>query len=261
MSVIGVACGVRAGGPPKVSNLGYSDTPILPGGKWHVHDGNRPQPPIVTPPVGNQSAPDAAPSDAVVLFDGKDLSHWRTGDGAPISWKLVDGVMEVVKGAGDITSREEFGDCQLHLEFMTPAVVHGDGQGRGNSGLFFHGIYEIQILDNYNNPTYPDGTVGAVYAQTPPMVNPSRKPGTWQTYDIVWNAPRFDGDKLVKPAYVTVIHNGIVTQNHTELIGNTPHRQVGSYKPHPPKGPIKLQDHGDPLRFRNIWVREIKPVE
>ena len=244
-----------------MSNLGYSDTPMQPNGKWHVHDGARPQPPIVTSPAGNQGAPDTIPSDAVILFDGKDLSHWRTQDGAPITWKLVDGTMEVVKGGGDITSREEFGDCQLHLEFMTPTEVKGDGQGRGNSGLFFHGIYEIQILDCYNNPTYPDGTVGAVYGQTPPMVNPSRKPGTWQSYDVIWNAPRFENGKVVKPAYVTVIHNGVVTQNHTELIGNTPHRNNGTYTEHPPKGPIKLQDHGDPLRFRNIWVREIKPAE
>jgi hypothetical protein len=253
---------VKAGEPPKMSqNLGYEDTPLLPGGKWHVHDGKRPQPEIVTPPVGNQGAPDTAPSDAVVLFDGKDLSHWRTGSGDPITWKLVDGTMEVVRGAGDIWSREEFGDCQLHLEWMAPTEVRGDSQGRGNSGLFFFGIYEIQVLDNYNNPTYPDGTAGAVYGQTPPLVNPCRKPGQWQTYDVLFNGPRFKDGKLERPAYVTLFHNGVAVQNHTELIGATQHRAVGTYTPHGEKGPIKLQDHGDPVRFRNIWVRPLKPIE
>jgi hypothetical protein len=212
----------------------------------------------VTPSYITEKSYATPPSDAVVLFDGKDLSHWRTGNGEPITWKLVDGEMEVVKGSGDIFSRDEFGDCQLHLEWRAPSEVHGNGQGRSNSGLFFFGVYEIQILDNYDNPTYPDGTAGAVYGQFPPLVNACKKPGEWQTYDVIFNAPHFADGKVVKPAYVTVIHNGVVVQNHTELIGMTSHRTVGEYRPHAEKGPIKLQDHGDPVRFRNIWVRPLK---
>ncbi len=241
-------------------NLGYDDTPFLPGSKFRVHDGHRPQPDIVTPGHATENAILTAPSDAVVLFDGKDLSHWRTGNGGPITWKLVDGDMEVVRGSGDIYSREEFGDCQLHLEWRAPAEVHGNGQGRGNSGLFFFGVYEIQVLDNYDNPTYADGIAGAVYGQSPPLVNACRKPGEWQTYDVIFNAPRFKDGHVEKRAYVTVIHNGVVIQAHTELIGQTSHRTVGEYHPHPEKGPIKLQDHGDPVRFRNIWVRDLKPL-
>jgi len=165
--------------------------------------------------------------------------------------------MEVVKGGGDIYSREEFGDCQLHLEWKAPTEVRCDGQGRSNSGLFFFGVYEIQVLDNYNNPTYADGTATAIYGQTPPLVNACRKPGQWQSYDVLFTAPRFDGDKLKTPAYVTVFHNGVVTQNHTELMGMTMNREVAYYKPHGEKGPIKLQDHGDPVQFRNIWVRPL----
>lgn len=239
--------------------LGYQDTPLIPGTKWHVHDGMRPQPPIVTP--GEPSTQDkagTAPSDATVLFDGKDLSKWRKGDGQDAGWKVENGYMEVVGKTGDIFTREQFGpDVQLHIEFATPPPV-GDGQGRGNSGCLFYGRYEIQVLDSYNNPTYPDGQATGIYAYMPPQVNASRKPGEWQFYDIIFEGPRFKDGKLEKPAYATVFHNGVLTQNHVALIGDTNHRTVGTYKPHPEKGPIKLQDHGNPMRFRNIWIRSIK---
>jgi hypothetical protein len=273
--LVGAACGARPGqaGDPQPGsntsekdlsnpmsqsqNLGYDDTPFLPGGKWRVHDGKRPQPRVVTP--GPAGPPVPAPADAVVLFDGKDLSKWRSGNGGEAGWKLVeDGAMEVVRGAGDISTKDEFGDCQLHIEWRSPTEVKASGQGRANSGLFLMGRYEVQILDNYDNPTYPDGTAGAIYAQMPPLVNACRKPGEWNTYDVFWTAPRFEGDKVVSPAKITVIFNGIVVQNAYELIGNTPHREVGKYTPHGPTGPIRLQDHGDPVRFRNIWIRPLK---
>ncbi|MDX1933942.1 MAG: DUF1080 domain-containing protein [Capsulimonadales bacterium] len=259
LATIGVVRLVLAGELPKMSqNLGYDDTPFLPYSKYRVHDGQRPQPEVVTPAYVRENAFATPPSDAVVLFDGKDLSRWRNGNGEAIGWKLVDGEMEVVRGTGDIFSRDEFGDCQLHLEWRAPEEVRGSSQGRSNSGLFFFGVYEIQILDNYDNPTYADGIAGSVYGQYPPLVNACRKPGEWQSYDVLFTAPRFKDGKVEKPAYVTVIHNGVVVQNHTELIGMTNHRAVGEYKPHAEKGPIKLQDHGDPVRFRNIWVRPLK---
>ncbi len=240
--------------------LGYEDTPFLPDSKWRVHDGNRPQPRVVTPGTfSTQDQPGVPPSDAIILFDGTDLSRWVSSrDGGEARWKVENGYMEVVAGTGDIETKEHFGDCQLHLEWCAPAEVRGEGQGRGNSGVFLMGLYEIQVLDCYQNPTYPDGTTAAIYGQYPPLVNACRKPGEWQTYDIIWEAPRFDGDRLVRPAYVTVLHNGIVVHNHTPLIGPTTHRQVLPYKPHPPVGPLRLQDHGDPVRFRNIWYRVLK---
>ena len=243
----------------KKKELGHQDTPLIPGTKWHVHDGERPQPPIVTP--GQPSTPEqvgTAPSDAIVLMDGKDLSKWRNAKGEAAGWKVENGYVEVVPKAGDIFTKEEFGpDVQLHVEFATPPPV-GDGQGRGNSGVFFFGRYEIQVLNSYENPTYPDGQATAIYGYMPPRVNASRPPGVWQTYDIIFDGPRFADGKLVKPADVTIFHNGVVTQNHTVLIGETPHKQVGTYHAHPEKGPIKLQDHGNPMRFRNIWIRELK---
>ena len=235
-------------------NPGYTDTPMLPGGKWHVHDSNRPHPPVVTPaPAG---APVAAPSDAIVLFAGKDISQW-TGNGDKAQWKLADDYMEV-NGTGTVRTRREFGDCQLHIEWQAPAEVKGDSQGRGNSGVFFFGRYEVQVLDSYENKTYADGQAAALYGQYPPMVNACRKPGEWQTYDIVFRAPRFAPDgKLLSPACVTVIHNGIVVHAAQELLGPTSHRSAPNYQAHGPKGPIELQDHGNPVRYRNIWIREL----
>ncbi|MCD6508208.1 DUF1080 domain-containing protein [Candidatus Poribacteria bacterium] len=238
-----------------MAKLGYDDTPFLPGSKYRVHDSNRPQPRIVTP---GEKLGDP-PSDAIILFDGTDLSNWVSSrDGGPARWKVENGYMEVVAGTGDIQTKEHFGDCQLHIEWMAPAEVKGEGQGRGNSGVFMMGLYEIQVLDCYENPTYADGTTAAIYGQFPPLVNACRRPGQWQTYDIIWEAPCFEGDKLIRPAYVTVLHNGIVVHNHVELLGPTGHRTLPQYRPHPPVGPLRLQDHGNPVRFRNIWYRVLK---
>jgi hypothetical protein len=237
---------------PKV---GYDDTPLIPGQKWKVHDSSRPQPRIVTP--GSESR--LPPSDATVLFDGTSLSGWTSVKeaGAAAPWTVENGYMQVVPKSGDIQTKHEFGDCQLHVEWAAPSEVVGNSQGRGNSGVFLMGRYEIQVLDCYDNPTYADGTAAAIYGEHPPLVNAARKPGEWQSYDIVWIAPRFDGDKLVTPAYCTVIHNGVVVQYHRELIGPTSHRKVVEWQAHPAKGPLRLQDHSNPMRFRNIWVREL----
>jgi hypothetical protein len=244
--------------------VGYTDTPMLPGGKWHVHDPNRPQPKVVTP--GTFSAPEIPgkpPSDAIVLFDGKDLSKWRTGDGKPSSWKVENGAMVVPQKkqkdspSEDIWTREEFGDCQLHIEFATPNPPKGDSQARGNSGVFFFGIYEFQVLDSFNNRTYADGGAASLYGQHPPMSNASKPPGEWQVYDIIFTAPRFKEGKLESSAIVTAFHNGVVVQNHTAYLGPSGHKSMPAYKAHGPKGPLKLQDHGDPMRFRNIWVRPV----
>ena len=209
--------------------------------------------PVVVDPGPTDATP---PSDAVVLFDGKDMSKWKNGE----NWPVADGV--VSSGKGQITSKETFGDCQVHIEWASPTVVKGKGQGRGNSGLFLMGIYEIQILDSYDNETYFDGQAGAIYKQTPPMVNAMRPPGQWNTYDVIWTAPRFNEDGSLKsPAYITAIHNGVVIQNHFELKGDTPFNRPPQYNKHDSKGPISLQDHGNPVRFRNIWVREIAPAK
>ena len=240
---------------PAQEPTGYTDTPRLPDSKWRVHDGERPQPRVVTPgaEVGK------APSDAVVLFDGKDLSAWVAagGGGGKAGWKVEDGAM-VVNGTGSIETREQFGDCQLHLEWAAPSPPEGDSQGRGNSGLFFMGRYEVQILDSFDNKTYPDGQAAAIYGQTPPLVNACRKPGEWQTYDVVFEAPRFERDQLVRPARVTVFHNGVLVHHAREILGGTAHRALATYAPHPPEGPIQLQDHGNPVRYRNVWVRRLK---
>ena len=239
--------------------VGYDDTPYIPGSRYRVHDGTRPQPRVVAP--GTASTADAAgkpPADAVVLFDGRDLSAWIGRNGEPAAWKVEGGYMEVAPGTGDIVTREAFGDCQLHLEWATPAEVRGNSQGRGNSGVFLMGLYEIQVLDCYDNPTYADGTAAAIYGEYPPLVNASRPPGEWQTYDIVWLAPRFEGKRLITPPYATVLHNGVVVQYHRALIGPTSHRKVVPWVAHPPQGPLRLQDHGDPVRYRNIWYRPLK---
>jgi len=238
--------------------LGYDDTPLIPGQKYKVHDSGRPLPRVVTP--GTESTSDQAgraPADAVVLFDGTDLSKWEGRDGGPADWKVENGYMEVVAKTGNIRTREHLGDCQLHLEWAAPEEVKGDSQGRGNSGVFLMGLYEIQVLDCYDNPTYADGATAAVYGQFPPLVNACRKPGEWQSYDIVWSGPRFDGDTLVRPARVTVLHNGILVHHDVELTGPTTHRKVLEYEPQPTTGPLMLQDHGDPVRFRNIWYRPL----
>ena len=238
--------------------LGYTTTPMIPGTKWHVHDGDRPQPHIVTPGDSfSHNAP--SPSDATVLFNGKDLSGFQVGNGGPATWKVENGYMEAVKGSGSIRTKGRFADFQLHVEFATPTVVDGKGQGRGNSGILMNGIYEVQVLDSYGNKTYPDGQAGALYGQTPPLANASKGPGQWQSYDIVFESPRWDPEgKLVKKANVTVIHNGVLLHHKRELIGHTPHQAVGNYnKPHDPEMFIELQDHNNPIRYRNIWIRSI----
>jgi hypothetical protein len=245
-----------------MSNIGYDDTPILPGTNWHVHDGTRPQPKIVTPGALCCDAPVAPPSDAIILFDGTCLCGWcSASDGSEAKWKVENGYMEVVPKTGNIKTKAEFGDCQLHVEFACPEVVKGDSQGRGNSGVFLMGRFEIQVLDCYDNPTYPDGTTGGIYGQFPPLANACRKPGEWQTYDIIWEGPRFDGEKLVKPAFVTVILNGIVLHHRKELLGTTSHRVLTDYPVMAPVGPLMLQDHGDLVRFRNIWYRPLKDYD
>ena len=227
-------------------------TEFQEGSKYRIHDGNRPQPRKVTPPK-----PGTAPSDAVVLFDGKNLDKWKGPKDSPAKWKIEDGVLIADKGSRSIITKEEFGDCQLHLEWMAPKDREFKGQKGSNSGVFLMGRYEVQILSNYENKTYPDGQAGAIYSQYPPLVNASVSPGTWQTYDIIFEAPEFDGDKVKKPAYMTVIHNGVVIHNHQEVLGLTLWKKKSIYKPHGPKGPISLQYHNDPIRFRNIWVRPI----
>jgi len=209
-----------------------------------------PEPALVTP--GKDNGP---PSDAVVLFDGKDLSKWNGGQ----NWIIQDGYATAAKNG--ITTKDSFGDCQLHIEWAAPAEVKGSGQGRGNSGVYMMGKYEVQILDSYDNKTYFDGQCASIYKQHPPLVNANRKPGEWQTYDIVWEAPRFEADgKLAKPAVVTVLQNGIVVQNHFELLGGTFYDRPAAYTPHPPRAPIHLQFHGNPVMFRNIWIRELKEI-
>ena len=243
-------------------NVGYSDTPMQPNGKWHVHDGSRPQPPVITPGTfSTQDTPGKPPSDAIILFDGTDLSKWRKEKGEPAGWKVENGYMVVTPKAGDIFTKDEFGDCQLHIEWSAPNPPKGESQGRGNSGIFFMTLFELQVLDSYQNITYPDGQAAALYGQYPPLVNASRKPGEWQVYDVIFTAPRFSGSKLETPAYITVMHNGVFVHNHTALLGPTGHRMIGTYTPQEPKGPLKLQDHGDPVRYRNIWVRPLKSYD
>jgi hypothetical protein len=241
---------------------GFTDTPYLPGGKWHVHDSGRPHPPIIQAGTcSTQNQPGKAPSDAVVLFDGTDLSKWEVvkpdGTIGPARWKVENGYMEVAGGTGSIQSKEKFGDCQIHVEWTSPTEIKGTSQGRGNSGVLIMGNYEIQVLDSYDNVTYADGQASAMYGQYPPMVNPARKPGEWQSYDIIFEAPVFEADQVKKPAYVTVLFNGVVVQNHRAFIGHVAYRQVATYEPHAPEGPLMLQDHGNPVRYRNIWVRRL----
>lgn len=238
-------------------SLGYKDTPIIPGTQWHVHDGDRPQPRIVAPGAQfSQLAP--APADANVLFDGKDLSKWEHGNGAPAKWKIENGYMEVVPKSGILRTKDKFGDFQMHLEFATPEKVEGAGQGRGNNGVNIWGRYEVQVLDSYENKTYPDGQCSALYGQFPPLVNASRPPGQWQTYDIIFEAPRWDADgKNIKKAHLTVIHNGVIVHHRRELHGPTNHRSIGNYDKKQESGPIELYEHGNPVRFRNIWLRPL----
>ncbi|MBC7850897.1 MAG: DUF1080 domain-containing protein [Chitinophagaceae bacterium] len=213
-----------------------------------------PEPKVVTP--GKTSVD--APSDAIVLFNGSNFNNWQTVKGGDIKWKLENGAMVVTGGTGNIRTKEGFGDCQLHVEWRTPAEVKGDGQGRGNSGIFLMGKYELQVLDNYNNKTYVNGQAASIYKQLPPLVNACRPPGEWQTYDVIFTAPRFYEDGTVKSqARITVLHNGILVQRDAVLLGGTQYIGVSNYEKHGDKEPIELQDHGNPTAFRNIWIRPL----
>lgn len=251
-------------------DLGFDNTPFLPGNKWRVHDISRPRPPVVQPGACSVQEPlQAPPSDAVILFDGRDLSRWKGREHGrkdaqgqetksdEARWKVENGYMECNK-SGNISTRDAFGSCQLHIEWAAPKPASGASQGRGNSGVFLMGLYEIQVLDSYENETYADGQAASVYGQTPPLVNACRPPGEWQTYDILFDAPKFADGKLVRPAYVTVLQNGLLVQNHTEIIGPGTHKATLPYRPHKDREPLVLQDHGNPVRYRNIWIRPLK---
>ena len=220
-------------------------------GRRLIHDVNRPAPPVIS--AGE------IPSDAIILFDGKNLSQWIDTKGNPSKWIVGDGYMEAVKDSGYIQTKQKFGSCQLHVEFATPSKVTGTSQGRGNSGVFLM-AYEVQVLDSYDNKTYPDGQCAALYGRNVPLVNACREPGEWQSYDIIFHRPIFKGNKVVKKATFTVLQNGVLVQDHVELQGGTgwkgPHA-ISDYEPHADKMPIQLQDHGNPVRFRNVWVREL----
>jgi hypothetical protein len=214
---------------------------------WH------PEARVVTPAEDN-----APPSDAIVLFDGKNLEEWSSMENnAAAEWKVADNCMTVVKEKGNIKTKRKFGDIQLHIEWRTPAVVKGEGQGRGNSGIFFQEKYEVQVLDNYENKTYSNGQAASIYKQSMPLVNACKKPGEWQTYDIIFTAPKFNKDGIkVSAAFLTVIHNGVLVQNHVEVKGSTEYIGQPKNLAHG-KASIVLQDHSNPVSYRNVWVREL----
>ena len=237
LSVLIVASqgGVKAQGDPKLTEV------------W------TPVPPIVNP--GNEYHP---PADADILFDGANLEAWTNYKNEAATWGVKDGILTIKPGSGPIKTKKKFADCQLHIEFRSPAIVQGEGQGRGNSGIFLQGRYEVQVLDSYNNVTYSNGQAGSIYKQYMPLVNASKKPGEWQTYDIIFTAPHFNNDSTLQtPAYVTVLHNGVLIQNHVELKGPTQYIGAPIYKAHPLYESLMLQDHGNTVSYRNIWIREI----
>lgn len=230
---------------------GYRDTPVQPWSGYHVHDPDRPAPPRVEVGAGPQQPVMLPPSDAVALFDGKDLSAWR-----PSRWRLVDACIEA--GEGDLVTKESFGDCQIHVEWMAPAGFRGEWQNQGNSGVNLLGVHEIQIFDSYNEKIYPDGMAGAIYGQTPPLVNACRPPGQWQTFDIVFTAPLFVAGRLERPGRVTLLHNGVLVQLNEEIHGEVEHRRLPTYKHQLSRGPLSLGSHHCPVRFRNIWLRPFR---
>ena len=242
---------------------GYTDTPVIPGQKWKVHDAARPRPVKIAP--GLPLLVEPPPADAEVLFDGKDLSKWvmRGRDGKVVApgWKVENGYLEVTPQAGRLLTKSSYGDVQLHVEWQVPKDVKGAGQSGGNSGVELMSRYEIQVLESLENVTYADGQAASIYGQWPPLVNASRPKGEWNVFDIYFEAPKFDGEKLVKPAYVTVVHNGILMHHHQEIIGAATHRRVGTYKAHAAEEPLSLQDHGQAIRYRNIWIRRLKAYD
>ena len=225
-------------------------------GEWKIHSMERPLPPVVHPGGAAVVAP---PADAVVLFDGRTMEGWQsTRDSSAAPWLMADGVLEVVPGTGGIETKARFGDVQLHVEWMAPVPAEGNGQNRGNSGIFLMGRYEVQVLDSWENLTYPDGQAGSVYGQYPPLVNASLPPGSWQSYDIIFRRPRFDSTgKVITPARMTVLHNGVLVQQNVALLGPTSHQVRAPYEAHADRLPLSLQDHGQAVRFRNIWIRAI----
>lgn len=229
---------------------GYQDTPVLSWCGYRVHDPDRPNPKRIDVGRGPEGAAPLPPSDAVVLFNGKDLSAWQ-----PTEWKLVDGCIQA--GKGNFVSKQSFGDCQIHLEWMAPADFKGPWYNQGNNGLLLMGLYEIQIFDSWNEKIYPDGMAAAIYAQTPPLINVTRPPGEWQTFDIVFTAPVFEGEKLVNPARITMLHNGLLVHLNQEIYGETGHRVLPEYRHKVSTGPLLLSGHDCPVRFRNIWVRRL----
>jgi hypothetical protein len=235
---------------------GYTDTPFLPGSKWRVHDRDRPQPPLVAP--GREAG--QPPADAIVLFDGRNLDQWigvKPGGNEEKPAGIEDGAINILK-TGELRTRRDFGDCQLHVEWATPAKPDGDPMIWGNSGILFFAKYELQIIESHDCHIYADGIAGAIYGQTPPLVNAARKPGEWQTYDIVFTAPRFQGKRLVQPAYFTAFWNGVLVQYHKASLGPTKHRAVATYDSPESTGPLALQFHHSAVRFRNIWIRPLK---
>jgi hypothetical protein len=233
------------------------DADAQPSTRWPIHSPDRPQPRVVKPPPTTWTV--APPADAILLFGGTDLTKWRKDDGTAPAWKIENGFMEVVPGGGEIVTREGFGDAQLHVEWMAPLPADGKGQDRGNSGVFLMRRYEVQVLDSYENITYPDGQASAVYGQYPPLVNASRPPSEWQTYDIIFHRPRFDAQgKATQPARLTVLHNGVLVHDNVVLSGPTAHTRRPPYEKHDDRLPISLQDHGTRVRFRNIWIRDLE---
>ena len=272
IAVLGVAltagqAPARQGGAPPVDDgpvkdergaiVGFTKLAEIPGTPWRIHDAARPHPNVVTP----GATPAAPSSDAIVLFDGKDLSKWaqlKDGTLVDTTWPVKDGYFETGAGSGSMYTRASFGDVQMHVEFATPSPGRGASQDRGNSGIKFMNLYEVQVLDSYENLTYADGQAGAIYGEYPPLVNAAKKPGEWQTYDIVFEAPKFSGATLVAPAYVTVIWNGVLVQHRRAVMGPTsPTRTPHQYTAHEAELPIMLQDHAHPVRYRNIWIRKL----
>jgi len=247
-------------GELKVWPAGYTDTPVLPGTSWRVHDPDRPQPPVVS--VSGMQPQAAPPGDAIVLFDGADLSSWTHLDGRAAEWRIEDNELCVVPGTRDVRSVAEFGSVQLHVEWRAPKTITATSQGRGNSGVFLMGLYEVQVLDGFANPTYADGATAAIYGQHPPLVNACVPPGDWHSYDIVFEAPVFDADGLVTPAFLTVFHNGVLVHIRQTIAGPTQHKVLANYDTtRATRGPLVLQDHRDKVRFRNIWLRELTKLE
>ena len=255
----GFGGGMRRGAAPARGGTQYLETET---GRWLVHDVDRPAPPIITPGTeSTQDKPGKAPSDAIVLFDGNDLSNWVPSSGNQMRWIAQDGYMVPQNRAGDIKTKQSFGSCQLHIEFATPTPARGTSQERGNSGVFLMSTYEVQVLDSYDNKTYPDGQCAALYGRSVPLVNACREPGQWQSFDIIFHRPVFEGNEVVKKATFTILQNGVLVQDHVELSGGTgwiDEHTITNYSPHADKLPLSLQYHQNAVKFRNIWIRELK---